>query len=158
MSVTKNYDEMADRYTYWGELRPLIKDKHGFGVVQVRPVFVDLKDGGDVFWIIFIRKANDWYWLNRNEFIILADGQRFSGVAAVRNSEVTQEQGFFETRVLCNEEMHCGTSTEIMEVNGNAQSVKIRLGDVDMTLPVGFMSDVRDIMNDLNSTGGYGHK
>lgn len=156
MTVSKTYDEMADRYTYFGEIRNISNDKHGFGTVNVRPAFVDLKNGGDVFWIIFFRKAKEWYWLSNNQFIILADGQRFNGVAAVRESEVTTEQGFFESRVLCNEELHCGASVEIMRVIGASQSVKMRLGDFDMTLPEGFLTDVREIIRDLDGTGGYG--
>lgn len=157
MAVQKFYDEMADRYTYWGEIRPIHNDKHGFGVVTSRPIFVDLKDGGDVFWLVFFRKGSDWYWLSRNSFIILADGQRFTGAAAVRNSDVTQEQGFFETKVLCNEELHCGASTEIMRVIAASQSVKIRLGDFDMVMPTGFISDVQEIVKDLDASGGYGN-
>jgi hypothetical protein len=156
MAVTKQYDEMADRYTYQGERYLVINNKNGFGIVTVSPAYVDLKDGGDCFWIIFTRKANNWYWIERNGFIILADGQRFTGMADVVETDVTQEMGWFDTLIKCNEEMHCGASPEIMEIIGQAQSVKIRLGDVDMDLPSGFISDVRDIVSDINATGGYG--
>lgn len=156
MAVSKQYDEMADRYTYFGDIQTLINKKSGFGVVRVRPAFVDLKDGGDVFWIVFYRKGFDWYWINRNDFIVLADGQRFTGFAEVAESKVTEEMGWFGTDIMCNEELHCGASKDIMETIGKSKSVKIRLGDVDMEMPNSFMTDIKEILADIESTGGYG--
>jgi hypothetical protein len=156
MAVTRNYDEMADRYTYFGSLQQIRKEKHGIGQIYVQPGFVDLKDGGDTFWFMFHRKGDDWRWLSNTDFIILADNQRFSGVGYVQDSKVTEEMGWFETKVLCNEWIHCGTSVEIMRVIASSSSLKMRLGDVDMTLPQAFIADVNEIVAAINNGQSYG--
>jgi hypothetical protein len=117
---------------------------------------VDLKEGGDTFWLMANRKANDWHWIEDSNFILLVDGERFTGVGAVRDSEVSQEQGFFETKVLCNEEIHCGGDFGIMELIANSQMTKFRLGNVDFVLPPELVSDIKEITSDVIANGGYG--
>lgn len=156
MALYKNYDEMVDRYTYYGDDHLLIKQKYGFGVVHVKPAFVDLSEGGDLFWLIFKRKGDDWHWIQNTNFIVLADGNRMSGVGEVRDSQVLQEAGWFETKIMCYEEIHCSGTFDAMKIIGEAKSVKVRLGEVDMVLPEGLLQDIRLIINELESTGGYG--
>lgn len=156
MGIRKTYDDMADRYQYFGDSYQVHNDKNGFGQVWLSAAFVDLKQGGDTFWIIAKRKANDWHWISNNDFILLVDNERFNGGGHVVDSEVTQEAGFFETKVLCNEEIHCGTDVAIMNLIANSQSVKFRLGNADFMLPAGLIADVKAIAEDVASTGGYG--
>ncbi len=156
MAIKKTFDEMADRYQYRSDSYQVINDKYGFGQVWLTAAFVDLKQGGDTFWLMATRKANDWHWIRDSNFILLIDGHRFTGVGAVRDSEVSQEHGFFETKVLCNEEIHCGGDVGIMQLLANCQSAKFRLGNVDFVLPPGLISDIKDMNSDVEATGGYG--
>lgn len=156
MAIRKTFDDMADRYQYRGDSHLVVNDKHGFGQVWLSAAFVDLKEGGDTFWLMATRKANDWHWIQNSNFILLVDGQRFTGVGAVRDSEVSQENGFFETKVLCNEEIHCGGDFGIMELIANSQVAKFRLGNADFVLPPGLISDIKEITSDVKATGGYG--
>ena len=156
MSIKKSFDEMADRYQYIGDSHQVIDDKNGFGQVWLSVAYVDLKEGGDSFWLVAIRKGADWYWIENTNFILLLDGQRFTGVGAVRDSEVSQEAGFFETKILCNEEIHCGGDFGILKLIAESQSAKFRLGDVDFILPPALISDSKEILADLKITGGYG--
>lgn len=156
MGIVKAFDEMADRYQYRGESHQVMNDKYGFGQVWLSAAFVDLKQGGDTFWLIAKRKGNDWHWIEDASFILLIDGNRFNGVGAVRDSEVSQEAGWFETKVLCNEEIHCGGDVDLMRLLANCQSAKFRLRDVDFVLPAGLISDVREIVADVDASGGYG--
>ncbi len=156
MAIRKSYDDMADRYQYRGDSHKVIDDKHGFGQVWLSIAYVDLKEGGDTFWLMATRKANDWYWIEDTNFILLVDGERFTGVGAVRDSEVTQEQGFFETKVLCNEEIHCGGDFGVLELIANSRLTKFRLGNRDFVLPPGLISDAQEITADIRANGGYG--
>lgn len=156
MAITKKYDEMADRWTYVGTQHQVIKDKHGFGEVWLTPQFVDLKDGGDTFWLAVYRKGADWHFLDDTSFILLIDGKRFTGAGIVAYSEVTQEAAWFETKVVCNEDIHCGTDSEIMKQIASSQSAKFRLKDIDFVLPQNFVSEVKEIVVDIDASGGYG--
>ena len=156
MGISKTYDEMVDRYQYSGDSYNILNDKYGFGLVWISIAYVDLKQGGDTFWIRTIRKADNWHWIEDPSFIILIDGQRFSGVGYVFDSEVTQEAGFFETKVYCNEQIHCGGDFEILKLLANSQSAKFRLRDKDFVLPASIISDAKQILADLEATGGYG--
>ena len=156
MALSKSFDDMADRYEYRGAMHQVVNDKYGFGQVWLSIAYVDLKEGGDTFWLMATRKANNWHWIEDTNFILLVDGQRFTGVGAVRDSEVTQEQGFFETKVLCNEEIHCGGDFSILELIANSSTTKFRLGNVDFVLPLGLISDAKEIVADIKASGGYG--
>jgi hypothetical protein len=156
MPIKKNYDEMADRYQYVGDSYQVINDKNGFGEVWLSVAYVDLKQGTDTFWLMAVRKGSDWYWLDDTSFILLVDGQRFTGVGAVRDSEVLQEAGFFETKTVCYEEIHCGGDFGILQIIAQGQSAKFRLGDVDFVLPSELVSDAKEILADIVSTGGHG--
>ncbi len=156
MAVRKKFDDMADRFEYSGDLHKVIDDKYGFGQVWLSVGFIDLKEGGDTFWLMALRKANDWHWIEDTNFILLVDGQRFTGVGAVRDSEVTQEHGFFETKVLCTEEIHCGGDFGIMELIANSTMAKFRLGGKDFILPPELVSDVKQITSEILASGGYG--
>lgn len=78
------------------------------------------------------------------------------GVGIVRESKVTQEEGCFETKVLCNEAVHCGTNVEIMKKIATSETVKVRLGDIDVTLPKAFIDDVKEIVSQVESGQSYG--
>lgn len=156
MGVRKTYDEMADRYQYSGDSYHVLNDKYGFGQVWLSIAYVDLKEGGDTFWVRSLRKGDNWHWIEDPSFILLIDGQRFSGVGYVSNSEVTQEAGFFETKVYCNEEIHCGGDLGILQLLANCTSAKFRLRDKDFVLPASIIADAKEIMSDLQHTGGYG--
>ena len=158
MAIQKSFDEMADRYQYQGTSYQVINEKYGFGQVWLSVAFVDLKEGGDTFWLIATRKGNEWHWIEDTSFILLVDGERFNGVGSVRDSEVTQEAGFFETKIICNEEIHCGGDIGIMQLLANAQNAKFRLRDVDFVLPSELIADVRAIVADITATGGYGEE
>ena len=147
---------MADRWTYIGDMHKVLDDKNGFGEVWLRAMFVDLKDGGDTFWLAAIRKSLEWYWLDDTSFILLIDGKRFNGVGSVAQSEITQESAWFEEKTICNEEIHCGGDIEILKLISVSQTAKFRLKDVDFTLPPGLVDDVKKIAADLATTGGYG--
>ncbi len=156
MAIRKTFDDMADRYQYRGDAHPVLNEKYGFGQVWLSVAFVDLNQGGDTFWLIANRKANDWHWIEDSSFILLIDGQRFNGVGSVRDSEVTQEAAWFDTKVLCNEEIHCGGDIGIMRLLASCQNAKFRLRDVDFVLPAGLIADVKEIVADIDATGGYG--
>lgn len=156
MGINKNYDEMADRWTYVGSKHQVIKDKYGFGEVWLIPQFVDLKDGGDTFWLAVPRKGTDWHFLDNTNFIFLIDGKRFTGSGHVVDSEVTQEDSWFESKVMCNEEIHCGTDTELMKAIASSQSIKFRLNDVDFVLPQSLIGEIKEIVADIEASGGYG--
>jgi len=156
MAITRDYDEMADRYTYRGRVHQLNKNKYGIGDVSVQPAFVDLKDGGDTFWFMFYRKGPDWYWINNTNFIILADNQRFTGAGFVKDAEAVPEPEWFQTTVYCHEWIHCGAHIDVMKVIAKASSLKARLGEADMVLPQAFIDDVKEIVDALESGNGYG--
>lgn len=153
MGISKHYDEMADRNVYQGDWRKILTDKYGFGEVWIAPGFVDVRGSEDVFWLMFKRKANDWYWNVRNEFIILAGGERITGACAVRNTEVTTEAGFFDTKVFCNEELHAGMDLELFRLVASSAPVKMRVGDFDMVLPDELMKDMEEILKLYDSEG-----
>jgi hypothetical protein len=88
---------------------------------------------------------------------LLVDGERFSGVGTAHDGQVTEEAGFFDMKIWCNEEIHCGGDLEIMKLIAESKSVKFRLRDVDFVLPQGLISDVKEIVADINATGGYGN-
>lgn len=156
VAIKKTYDEMADRWTYIGDIHKVKDEKNGFGEVWLQALFVDLKDGGDMFWLGTSRKALEWHWLDDTSFILLIDGKRFTGVGRVVHSEVTEEAGWFDNKVICNEEIHCGGDLEIMKLLGKSEGAKFRLKDVDFLLPHGLISDIKEILKDLEETGGYG--
>lgn len=156
MGINKTYDEMADRYEYRGYGHQMLDSKSAFGEVQLSVAFVDLKEGGDTFWIIARRKGSYWHWIDDASFILLVDGERFSGVGTAHDGQVTEEPGFFDTKIWCNEEIHCGGDIEIMNLIADSKSSKFRLGGVDFVLPQGLISDVKEIVADINATGGYG--
>jgi hypothetical protein len=156
MAITKAYDEMADRWTYIGTLHKVRDEKNGFGEVWLQAQFIDMKDGGDMFWLVAVRKAQEWHWLDNTSFILLIDGKRFTGVGRLANSEVTQETGWFEDKIICNEEIHCGGKLEIINLLAKSQIAKFRLKDVDFVLPAELIVDVKEIATDLEKTGGYG--
>lgn len=156
MSLEKQYDEMADRWTYIGTRHQVVKDKYGLGEVWLMPQFVDLKDGGDTFWLTVLRKGDEWYFLSDTSFILLVDNKRFTGAGNLVNSEITQEAAWFETKVICNEEIHCGTDSAIMKLIANSQSAKFRLKDIDFILPQSFINEVKEIVADIEASGGYG--
>lgn len=147
---------MADRWTYIGSKHQVIKDKYGFGEVWLLPQFVDLKDGGDTFWLVVLRKGENWHFLDDTNFILLVDGTRYTGAGHVVDSEVTQETAWFDTKVVCNEEVHCGTDIALMKLLANSQSAKFRLKDVDFVLPKSLISEIKEIVVDIEASGGYG--
>jgi|GEM_PF-6872777 len=156
MAIRKSFDDMTDGYQYRGNMHQVINDKYGFGQVWLSIAYVDLKEGGDTFWLMATRQANDWYWIEDTNFILLIDGERFTGVGAVRGSDVTQEQGFFDTKVLCNEDIHCGGDFGILELIANSRLAKFRLGNVDFVLPPDLISEAKEIVEDIKTSGGHG--
>ena len=69
MAVAKTYDEMADRNQYLGDSTQVLNDLKGFGSVWMQPAFIDLKEGGDTFWLIVARMGEEWDWIHNTNFI-----------------------------------------------------------------------------------------
>lgn len=156
MTITKFYDEMTDRYQYTGNWLEMRNSKDVIGQVWFSVGFVDGKDGGDTFWLMVRRKGDDWYWDSNPDFILLVDGERFTGVGGVTSTEVTEEAGFFDSKIFCNEEIHCGGDVSIMNLLAKSSSAKFRLGAVDFILPPVIIADIQEIVSEIASNGGYG--
>ena len=151
MAIVKSYDEMADRNQYQGDSTQVLDDLKGFGSIWMQPQFIDLKEGGDTFWLAVVRMGADWYWLHNTHFIFLIDGERFMGVGNIQNYEVLRETDGY---IL--EEIHCGGDLEILKLLANCKSAKFRLGDKDFVLEPSILADIKEIYQDIKSNGGYG--
>jgi hypothetical protein len=151
MAVAKTYDEMADRNQYLGDSTQVLNDLKGFGSVWMQPAFIDLKEGGDTFWLIVARMGEEWDWIHNTNFIFLIDGERFMGVGDIHKHEVLRE-----TDGYIYEEIHCGGDLEILKLLANCKSAKFRLGEKDFVLEPSILADIKGIYEEIKSNGGYG--
>jgi hypothetical protein len=151
MAVVKSYDEMADRNVYRGDLTQVLNDLKGFGSVSMQPGFVDVKEGGDTFWLIVARIGNDWEWIYNTNFIFLIDGERFMGEGSIAKNEIPQDASNYVY-----EEINCGGDLGFLKLLANCKSAKFRLGEKDFTLPPSILADIKEIYEDIKSNGGYG--
>lgn len=166
MGFKKEYDEMADRYLLIGDQHTIFEEKQGslkFGL-YASAQFVDLKDGGDTLWIVCTRTHTDWHWVSSTEGILLIDGNRFPFVGNLMTSDTfwSEPTWLYESELQVFEEVHIGCDPDLLgliaESDAGAEvEVKVRLNQIDFTLPSGVVNDLREMYQSLKDES-YGEQ
>lgn len=158
MGFRKEYDEMADRYMLLGDQYTIVEDKKGslkFGL-YASAQFVDLKQGGDTLWIVCTRIHTEWHWVSGTEGILLIDGNRFPFVGNLMVSDTFWSEATWlsDSELQIFEEVHIGCDPDILTLIAESESgadveVKVRLNQIDFTLPPGVIQDLRAMHESL---------
>jgi hypothetical protein len=156
MAVSKSYDEMTDVTTFsTAVMRVGSSSMLGKFAKQLTPIHISLQvvigvSSGELFsYIVFRRRGHDWSWISNADTIFLVDGNRTQGTGEVTNSHTSSN----DSNVYCNETVTQDTDIDYLWAISKANSVKFRVGVIDVAPPAEFFPALKEVLDVTKSLG-----
>ena len=156
MAVSKSYDEMTDITKFsTAVMRVGSSSKLGKFAKQLTQVHISLQvvigvNQGELFsYIVFRRRGYDWSWISNADTIFLVDGNRTQGSGDVIDSHTSST----DSTVYCNETVSQETDIDYLWTISKANSVKFRVGAIDVVPPAEFFPALKEILEVTKNLG-----
>lgn len=139
--TTRQYDRFENRTRYWTVPATVTEGL----TLAAHFSFKGRGAGHEIegFYLIFQSASSGWRFLKRSRLICLVDGKSLDfGIPIARDNDVKTDSGRAETHEL----LMYSTSFETLTAIANAQSLEMRLGEVEFALDQGFRDAVQELV------------